>query len=72
MIAVTRRKKRSASASRGRPDDRIIADRSDAFQSDVAGALDGDFVVPLEQDGVHQADDGSLVGLLRMRRTRGR
>ena len=28
MIAVTRRKKRSASDGRGRPDERIIADRS--------------------------------------------
>ena len=63
MIAVTRRKKRSASGGRGRPDERIVADRSDAFQSDLAGALDGDFVVLLEQDGADEADDGGLVGL---------
>ena len=44
------------------PDEWIIADRSDAFQGQVAGTLDGPLVVLLEQDGADQADDGGLVG----------
>ena len=38
------------------------AHRSNAFQSDVAGALDGPFIVLLEQDGADEAGDGGLVG----------
>ena len=46
----------------GQPDQRIIADGGNAFQSDVAGALDSPFVILFEQNGADQADDGGLVG----------
>ena len=43
-------------------DDGIIAQGRDGFQGHVAGALDGPFIVLLEQDGADEADDGGLVG----------
>jgi len=43
-------------------DDGIIADRRDAFQCDVASALDGPFVVLFEQDRADEPGDGGLVG----------
>src|SRR5687767_3877572 len=46
----------------GQPDERIIAYRSEAFQSDVASSLDGPLVVLLEQDGADETDDGGVVG----------
>ena len=52
---------RSGGRSR-QPDERIIADGRDAFQRDVAGALDGLFVALLELDGADEACDGGFVG----------
>jgi hypothetical protein len=46
----------------GEADDGIIADGGYAFQRHVAGALDGPFVVLLEEDGADEADHGSFVG----------
>jgi hypothetical protein len=40
----------------------IIAQWSDGFQCDVAGALNGPFIVLFEQDGADQSDDGIPVG----------
>src|SRR5262249_60366737 len=40
----------------------IIADGSDAFQSDVSGALNGPLIVLLEQDRADEANDCILVG----------
>src|SRR5215813_10730074 len=45
----------------GQPDERIIAYRSDAFQSDVSGALNGPLIVLLEQDRADEANDCILV-----------
>jgi CheY-like chemotaxis protein len=45
----------------GQADDGIIAQRSDGFQTHVAGTLDGPFVVLFEQQGADQADDRGLV-----------
>ena len=46
----------------GEADDGIVADAGDAFRRHVAGALDGPFVVLLEQDGTDQSAYGRLVG----------
>ena len=46
----------------GEADDGIIAQECDGFQGHVAGSLNGPFVVLLEQDGAHEADDGLFVG----------
>jgi hypothetical protein len=46
----------------GEADDGLIADGGDASQRHAAGALDGPFVVLLEQDGAYQTNDGRLVG----------
>jgi len=46
----------------GQLEDRIFAQWSDRFQGHVAGALDGPFIVLLEQDGADQAGDGVLIG----------
>ena len=43
-------------------DDRIIAQWRDAFQRDVAGALDSPFIVLFEQDGADEPGDGCFVG----------
>jgi hypothetical protein len=43
-------------------DEGIIADGGDAFQRDVASALDGPFVVLFEQDSADEACDGRFVG----------
>jgi hypothetical protein len=40
----------------------IIAERSDGFQCHVAGALDGLFIVLLQQQGTNQPGDCVLVG----------
>src|SRR4051812_46063767 len=40
----------------------IIADRRDAFQRHVAGALNGPLVVLLEQNGADELGDGRFVG----------
>lgn len=51
------------SNSEGRQaDDGIIADQSDAFQGDVARALEGPLVILLEQDRADETGDGSFVG----------
>ena len=46
----------------GQADDGIIAQGSDGFQAHVAGALDGPFIVLLEEQGANQAGDRGLVG----------
>ena len=38
-----------------------IAQRGDGFQRHVAGALDGPFVVLLEQEGADEVEDGGFV-----------
>src|SRR5215207_2234090 len=43
-------------------DERIIAHWCDSFQGDVAGSLDGPFVVLLEQDCADEPGDGGFVG----------
>jgi len=43
-------------------DDRIIGDGGDGLKGHVAGALDGPFVVLLEQDRADQPGNGGLVG----------
>jgi hypothetical protein len=43
-------------------DDGIIADRGAAFQRDVAGALDGPFIVLFEQDGPDEPGNCSFMG----------
>jgi hypothetical protein len=43
-------------------DDGIVAERCDGLLRHGAGALDGPFVVLLEQDGADEACDGGLVG----------
>ena len=51
------------SGCHGRQADGIsIAYRGDGFQCHVAGALDGPFVVLLEEQGADEAHDGGLVG----------
>jgi hypothetical protein len=42
--------------------DGIIAQGCDGFQGHIAGSLNGPFVVLLERDGAHEADDGLFVG----------
>jgi hypothetical protein len=49
------------SAGDWQADGRIIAQGRNGFQGHVAGALDGPFVVLLEQDGAHEPYDGFLV-----------
>jgi hypothetical protein len=39
-----------------------LADRSDAFQGGVVGALNGPLVVLFEQDGTDEPGDGRFVG----------
>ena len=39
-------------------DDGVVADTGDAFKRHVSGALNGPFVVLLEQDGADEASDG--------------
>ena len=46
----------------GQLDERIVAQRSHGFQRHVAGALDGPFVVLLEEDGTDEPDDGLIIG----------
>ncbi len=46
----------------GQLDEGIVAQRCDGFQGHVARALDGPFVVLLEQDGTDEPDDSGLVG----------
>ena len=46
----------------GQADEGIIADGGDAFQGHVAAALDGPFVVLLEEQSADQAEDGVVVG----------
>jgi len=46
----------------GQADNTIIAERGDGFQCHIAGALDGPFVVLLQQNGSHQAEDGLFIG----------
>src|SRR5262245_66561332 len=43
-------------------DEGSIADWSDAFQSNVSGALDGPFIIVFEQDSADEAGDGVVVG----------
>ena len=40
----------------------IIAQRRDGFQGHVTGALNGPFVILLEQDRANEADNGVFVG----------
>jgi hypothetical protein len=40
----------------------IIAERGDGFQSHVAGALDGPFIVLFQENRSDQSGDGGLVG----------
>src|SRR4051812_12752935 len=42
-------------------DERIIAHWCDSFQGDVAGSLDGPFIVLLEQDRAHEPGNGGFV-----------
>ena len=46
----------------GQSDDRSIAQGGDRFQGHVAGALDGPFVVLLQEDGADEPDDRVVVG----------
>jgi hypothetical protein len=46
----------------GQLEDRILAQWSDGFQRHVTGALNGPFIVLLEQDGADQAGDSVLIG----------
>ena len=39
-----------------------MAERDDGFQAHVAGALNGPFVILLQEQGADQAGDGGLVG----------
>ena len=43
-------------------DDGIIAQGGDGFQRHIAGALDGPFVVLLQQDCADEPDDSLVVG----------
>ena len=45
----------------GQADRGSIAQGSDGFQCHVSGALNGPFVVLLEEQGADEADDGGLV-----------
>src|SRR5215204_4942272 len=53
-------------------DERIIAHWCDSFQGDVAGSLDGPFVVLLEQDCADEPGDGGLVECSLVRWTAGK
>src|SRR5207253_10542930 len=46
----------------GQLDDGIVAQRRDGFQRQVASALDGPFIILLEENGAAEPDDGGLVG----------
>lgn len=43
-------------------DDGIIAERNDGFQAQVAGSLDGPFVILFKEQDADQTDDGGLAG----------
>ena len=46
----------------GQSDDGVIAQGGHGFQGHVAGALDGPFVILLEQDCADEPDDGPSLG----------
>jgi hypothetical protein len=59
---VRRQEPGRSAGDRRKADGRIIAQRCDGFQRHVTGALDGPFIVLLEQDRADEENDGVFVG----------